>query len=179
MFSVFIRFAVSRRRIRRNREVQTRVLINVPSRWLQIYYSTIWRTCQYTLCSFRFYYNILFHFFVHNHKLEEKSRKCVLFDCHLFPFSAQFWWRIDDRHKVVSKPHIICGNPSVFWNTVDLSTAHYVEELSAHFNCNFRHILQITCNGLHIGRMLLLQCKLLSQPHGCQLNPSVPSGHLP
>lgn len=62
MFSVFIRFAVSRRRIRRNREVQTRVLINVPSRCLQVYYSTIWRTCQYTLCSFRFYYNILFHF---------------------------------------------------------------------------------------------------------------------
>lgn len=62
MFSVFIRFAVSRRRIRRNREVQTRVLINVPSRCLQVYYSTIWRTCQYTLCSFCFYHNDLEYF---------------------------------------------------------------------------------------------------------------------
>ena len=179
MFSVFIRFSVSRRRIRRNREVQTRVLINVPSRWLQIYYSTIWRTCQYTLCSFRFYHNDL-EYFLCIITYTWKNHAFAPFIADIFSrFSARFWWRIDERHKVVSKPHIFCGNSFAFWNTVDLSTAHYVEELSTHFNCNFRHILQITCNGLHIGRMLLLQCKLLSQPHGCQLNPSVPSGHLP
>ena len=179
MFSVFIRFAVSRRRIRRTREVQTRVLINVPSRCLQVYYSTIWRTCLLYLCSFCFYHNDL-EYFLCIITYTWKNHAFAPFIADIFyRFFARFWWRIDDRHKVVSKPHIICGNPSVFWNTVDLSTAHYVEELSTHFNCNFRHILQITCNGLHIGRMLLLQCKLLSQPHGCQLNPSVPSGHLP